>query len=76
MDFAVVVGRVISESESASNGNKPQAITFEAEQVVSLRCGKASIQLQRDGSVLIRGAYVLSRASGTNRIRGGNVQIN
>ena len=51
-------------------------IKLEARDQVTLRCGKASIQLQKDGSVHIRGAYVLSRASGTNRIRGGNVQIN
>jgi hypothetical protein len=43
---------------------------------VVLRCGKASIQLVSDGTVRIRGTNVLSRASATNRIRGGNVQIN
>jgi hypothetical protein len=43
---------------------------------VVLRCGKASIQLLSDGTVRIRGTNVLSRASATNRIRGGNVQIN
>jgi len=46
-----------------------------ADEVV-LRCGKASIQLLSDGTVRIRGTNVLSRASATNRIRGGNIQIN
>ena len=41
-----------------------------------LRCGKASITLTRAGKVLIRGAYLLSRSSGVNRIKGGSVQIN
>ena len=45
-------------------------------QEITLRCGKASIQLLSDGTIRLRGTNVLSRASATNRIRGGNVQIN
>jgi hypothetical protein len=45
------------------------------EQMV-LRCGKASITLTKAGKVLIEGAYVLSRSSGVNRVKGGSVQIN
>jgi len=55
---------------------KPQVIEFDAEQELVLRCGQASITLRRDGKILIRGAYVETRASGTNRIKGGSVQIN
>ena len=47
-----------------------------ADREIVLRCGKASITLTRAGKVLIRGAYVLSRSSGANRIKGGSVQIN
>jgi hypothetical protein len=43
---------------------------------VVLRCGKASITLTRAGKVLLRGAYLSSRSSGVNRIKGGSVQIN
>ena len=43
---------------------------------IVLQCGKASITLTASGKVLIQGTYVLSRASGVNRIRGGSVQIN
>ena len=43
---------------------------------VVLRCGKASITLTSAGKVLIEGAYVLSRATGVNRIKGGSVQLN
>lgn len=49
---------------------------FTAEQEIVLRCGKASITLTRAGKVLIRGAYLLNRSSGVNRIKGGSVQIN
>jgi len=69
-----------SRREQASQTISVQAdgerFLLTAEREVVLRCGKASISLTADGNVLIRGAYVLSRASGTNRIRGGNVQIN
>ncbi|MFA7060615.1 MAG: DUF6484 domain-containing protein [Pedobacter sp.] len=51
-------------------------ITFDAQEEIELRCGKSSITLTKAGKVLIRGAYLLSRSSGTNRIKGGSVQIN
>jgi hypothetical protein len=41
-----------------------------------LRCGKASITLTQAGKVLIEGAFVLSRSTGVNRIKGGSVQLN
>lgn len=47
-----------------------------AKEQVVLRCGKASITLTKAGKVLIQGAYVLSRSSGVNRIKGGSVQLN
>jgi hypothetical protein len=53
-----------------------QRLELTADQEIVLRCGKASITLTRAGKVLIRGAYLLSRSSGVNRIKGGSVQIN
>lgn len=53
-----------------------ERITFDAKEQVVLKCGKASITLTRAGKVLIRGAYLLNRSSGANRIKGGSVQIN
>jgi hypothetical protein len=41
-----------------------------------LRCGKASITLTDAGKVIIEGSYVVSRATGVNRIKGGSVQLN
>jgi len=51
-------------------------VTFHAEEEIVLRCGKASITLTKAGKVIIRGAYLLNRSSGVNRIKGGSVQIN
>ena len=53
-----------------------ERLVFNAEKEIVLRCGDASLTLTRAGKVLIRGAYVLSRSSGVNRIKGGSVQIN
>jgi hypothetical protein len=51
-------------------------LILSAKKEIVLRCGKASITLTSAGKVLIRGAYLLSRSSGVNRIKGGSVQIN
>lgn len=51
-------------------------ITLDGQDEVVLRCGAASITLRRNGRVVIRGAYVETRAQGVNRIKGGSVQIN
>jgi hypothetical protein len=53
-----------------------ERLLFTAKKEIVLRCGKASITLTRAGKILIRGAYLLSRSSGVNRIKGGSVQIN
>lgn len=51
-------------------------VTVAADREIVLKCGEASITLTAAGKILIRGAHVLSRSSGTNRIKGGSVQIN
>jgi hypothetical protein len=53
-----------------------ERIQLSAEKEIVLKCGKASITLTRAGKILIRGAYLLSRSSGVNRVKGGSVQIN
>jgi hypothetical protein len=51
-------------------------LTLSAKNEIILSCGKASITLTRAGKIILRGAYILSRSSGVNRIKGGSVQIN
>jgi hypothetical protein len=53
-----------------------ERLIFTAQREIVIRCGRASITLTRAGKVLIRGAYLLNRSSGVNRIKGGSVQIN
>ena len=72
-----------AEAEVVTGPGKPTVARVDGEQVVIaadkeivLKCGRASITLTRAGKVLIRGAYLLSRSSGVNRVTGGSVQIN
>jgi len=47
-----------------------------AKDEIVLECGSASITLRRNGRIVIRGSYVETHSDGTNRIKGGQVQIN
>ena len=53
-----------------------ETVTLTGKQQIVLKCGKASITLTRAGKVIIKGAYLSSRSTGVNRIKGGSVQIN
>ncbi|MDH5258920.1 MAG: hypothetical protein OEX07_12975 [Gammaproteobacteria bacterium] len=71
-----VVTGVINSVSSKNIKDKKENIVFEADKEIVLKCGKSSITLTRAGKVLIRGAYLLSRSSGANRIKGGSVHLN
>jgi hypothetical protein len=51
-------------------------VCIEGQDEIVLRCGEASITLRRNGKIVLRGTYLESRSTGTNRVRGGSVQIN
>jgi hypothetical protein len=79
----LVIGLVQDTTTPAgSDGPRPEVVLdgerleLSAEREIVLRCGKASITLTKEGKVLIRGTYLLSRSSGVNRIKGGSVQLN
>jgi len=74
----IVMGKLVSplaaeQAEGVADGRR---VEINAEQEIVLRCGESSITLTRAGKIIIRGAYVLSRSSGVNRIQGGSVEIN
>jgi len=74
----LVMGKIMSPlaaggTEAAADGRR---VEINAEEEIVLRCGESSITLTRAGKIIIRGAYVLSRSSGVNRIQGGSVEIN
>jgi len=51
-------------------------VHIEAAQEISLRCGQASLTLTADGQILLKGNYISSHATGTQRIKGAAVRIN
>ncbi|MDZ7924903.1 MAG: DUF6484 domain-containing protein [Marinagarivorans sp.] len=53
-----------------------KSVVLEGQDEVVLRCGEASITLNKNGKISIRGKYILNRASDVNRILGASVQVN
>jgi hypothetical protein len=49
---------------------------LEAKDEVLLRCGESSLSMRKDGKIVLKGRTITSRASRTNKIRGGSVAIN
>ncbi len=68
--------KAVQNSPLAKARLDDESIVLSARKNITLQCGKASITLTKSGKVILRGAYVLSRSSGVNRIKGGSVQIN
>ncbi len=64
------------EQISVEVDKKVGKYTIEGEEEVVIRCGEASITLNKSGKILLRGKYLVSRSSGVNRILGGSVQVN
>jgi hypothetical protein len=78
----LVIGRLLRPAETPAPQPAVEVVRdgdrleLRAEQEITLRCGKASITLTREGKVLIRGGYISSWSSGANRIKGGSVHLN
>jgi len=51
-------------------------VKINADEKIELKCGASSLTMDRDGKVVIRGETITSRSRGTNKIKGGSVQIN
>ncbi|HLL55498.1 MAG TPA: DUF6484 domain-containing protein [Myxococcaceae bacterium] len=68
------VSREEDEAPEATVDGK--RVTIEGKDEIVLKCGQASITLRRNGKIILKGTYVESHATGTNRIKGGSVQVN
>ena len=68
----VVLGRIASYTAPAS----PARLTLEATEVLTLKCGDATLDLRADGKAVLKGEDVLIRATGLQRIKAGSVSIN
>ena len=69
--------RRMSRQDAGGPEERPRdRLTLTAAREIVLQCGRASLVLTQAGKVLVRGAYVSLRSSGTQRITGASVQIN
>lgn len=73
----LVLGRVHAPGAPARdvriNGKR---VAIEAEVELELRCASATIVIRRDGRVTVDGERIVSQARGSNRVRGGSVELN
>lgn len=51
-------------------------VDLQATDEIRLTCGKSTLVMKRDGTVIVRGVRIVTRATETNRIMGGTVGIN
>jgi hypothetical protein len=78
-DRPLIVGRVVEPvraDPSPTVIRDGETVKIAATERIELRVGKASIVMEADGHITIRGSYVVSHASAANRIRGGSVNLN
>lgn len=73
----LIIGRILpSEQILPSVAIDGDLMRIEAKERIELRVGEAAIILEKNGHVTIRGTHVVSQADGSNRIRGGSVDLN
>jgi Domain of unknown function (DUF6484) len=75
----LVIGKVLATALATPAAEAPRdgkRLTLAADEEIELRVGKASILMHADGRITLRGARIVSQASGANRIRGGSVHLN
>jgi hypothetical protein len=62
-----------SKPEIIVDGNK---LELSAADEITLRCGKSSITLNKNGKILIKGEHMLNRTAGSYKIKSGSIQLN
>lgn len=75
----LVVGRIVDPEYARGQVQvvrDGETVTLTAKERIELRCGLASIILEKNGRISIRGSQLSSQASGVNRVRGAAVHIN
>jgi hypothetical protein len=74
----LIVGRIVDPTRRPAPVvlRDGERVRVTAAERIELRVGKASIVMEKDGRITIRGTYLTSHASAANRIRGGSVNLN
>jgi hypothetical protein len=75
----LIVGRIVEPARKAASlqvVRDGERVRIIGEERIELRCGLATILMEKDGRITIRGTFVTSQASASNRIRGGSIDLN
>jgi hypothetical protein len=75
----LIVGRIVEPTRKSSAPHvirDGERVQITGDERIELRCGKATIIMEKDGHIIIRGTYLTSHASAANRIRGGSINLN
>ena len=75
----LIVGRIVDPSKRSATPKIVQdgkRVVISGEESIELRCGKSTILMESNGHITIRGRYVTSHATVSNRVRGGTVNLN
>lgn len=75
----LIVGKLLDPGRPAANAMlvaDGQMLRVVAKERIELRVGKASLIMEADGRITLRGTDLVSHASRSNRIRGGSVNLN
>lgn len=75
----LIVGPIVDPVRSAATHHvlcDGDHVRITANERIELRCGKATIIMESDGRITIRGSHINSHASGAQRIRGGSINLN
>lgn len=78
-DKPLIIGRILAPAptpDSPTVIRDGEAVKVTADERIELRVGKASIIMEKDGHITIRGTYLVNHASASNRIRGGSINLN
>ena len=80
-DFArpLIIGKIVDPGRDTPNPaviRDGERVSITGKEQIELRVGKASIVMKKDGHITIRGTYLVSHASASNRIRGGSINLN
>lgn len=74
--FAAALLNAAQEQPALEARVDDEHVVIQAKKKLELRVGKASIVIDENGKITIRGAQLLNRATGGIRIKGGHVEIN
>lgn len=78
-DRPLIIGRIIQpapKTDAPTIIRDGENVQINAQERIELRVGKASIIMEKDGHITIRGTYLVNHASASNRIRGGSINLN